>query len=370
MSLVSETNIAARSQRLVEALAGPAVDLILVEELVNVRYLTGFTGSNALALIGPDTRVFISDFRYGEQSAAEVDGSFERVITDSSSNLAEELPGLLPAGQVKLGFDDSHTSVAAFNTLGRLLGEHITLVPVGGLVEALRRRKDPAEIAAIAAAQQLADAALEALLAGPIIGRTERELALQLEHDMRVQGASGPSFPSIVAAGPHGALPHASPRDVVIEAGQLVVFDWGAVVDGYCSDCTRTVATGEIGDAAREAYELVLGAQIAAVAAVTAGADCHTVDAVARDIISAAGHSEHFGHGLGHGVGLDVHEAPTLSKRIAAGSDQLTVDDIVTVEPGVYLPGEFGIRIEDLCVVTDGAPRVLTSVPKALRTVG
>jgi Xaa-Pro aminopeptidase len=369
MSMATETNLAARCTRLVEALAGPAVDLILVNELVNVRYLTGYTGSNGLALIGADTRVFITDFRYVEQSAAEVDPSFERRQTNTAIDLADELPDVLPAGPVKLGFDDAHTSVAQYGRLQRILGDRVKLVPLGGLVEELRRTKDAEEIAAIAAAQVIADAALEALLAGPFIGRTERELAHALEHDMRMRGAVGPSFDSIVAAGPHGALPHAHPRDVVIEAGQLVVIDWGAQVDGYASDCTRTVAAGEISGRAREAYELVLSAQLAAVDAVTAGADCFAVDAVARDIIAAAGHAEHFGHGLGHGVGLDIHEAPTLSRRIEAGADELRVNDIVTVEPGVYLPGEFGIRIEDLLVVTEGKPRILTSIPKTLRTV-
>jgi Xaa-Pro aminopeptidase len=370
MSLVSETNLTARSARLVEALAEPGVDLILVSELVNVRYLTGYTGSNGLALIGPDTRVFITDFRYVEQAAVEVDPSFERIQTNTAVDLADELPGVLPAGPLKLGFDDTHTSVAAHAKLARRLGDRVSLVPVGGLVEQLRRTKDAAEIEAIAAAQKVADDALEALLAGPFVGRTERELALALEHDMRVRGAAGPAFTSIVAAGPHGALPHAQPRDVVVEPGQLVVIDWGALVNGYCSDCTRTVATGAIGDRAREAYELVLHAQITALDAVRVGADCHAVDAVARDIIAAAGYGEYFGHGLGHGVGLDIHEAPTLSKRIPAGADALQVNDIVTVEPGVYLPGEFGIRIEDLCVVTEGAPRVLTSMAKTLRVVG
>ena len=323
MTLVSETNLAARCTRLVEALAGPAVDLILVTDLVNVRYLTGYTGTNGLALIGPDTRVFVTDFRYVEQAAVEVDPSFDRVQTNTATDLADELPGVLGNGPVRLGFDDTHTSVAAFDRLGRLLGDNVTLVPAGGLVEDLRRVKDAEEIEAIAASQKIADAALEALLAGPFIGRTERELALQLEHDMRLRGASGPSFSSIIAAGPHGALPHAQPRDVAIQAGQLVVIDWGAIKDGYCSDCTRTVATGEISDAMRDAYELVLSAQEAALGAITAGADCHTVDAVARDIITAAGHGEHFGHGLGHGVGLDIHEAPTLSRRIQAGADHL-----------------------------------------------
>lgn len=369
MTLVSETNMAARATRLAEALTGPGVDLILVTDLVNVRYLTGYTGTNGLALIGPDTRVFITDFRYVEQAAVEVDATFERVQTDTAIELADELPSVLGDGPRRIGFDDTHTSVAAFARLKRVLGDQITLVPAGGLVEGLRRIKDAEEIEAIAAAQEIADAALEALLSGPVIGRTERELALALEHDMRVRGASGPSFPSIVAAGPHGALPHAQPRDVAVQAGQLIVVDWGAIKDGYCSDCTRTVAAGEISGRMREAYDLVLAAQEAALAAITAGADCHAVDAVARDLITAAGHGDHFGHGLGHGVGLDIHEAPTLSRRIEAGAETLAVNEIVTDEPGVYLPGEFGIRIEDLCVVTDGAPRVLTSIPKALRTV-
>jgi Xaa-Pro aminopeptidase len=369
MSLASETNIAARADRLAAALADPGVDMILVTELVNVRYLTGFTGSNGMALIGPDTRVFSTDFRYVEQSAEEVDPSFERVTTNTAVELSDELVSLLPDSQVKLGFDETHTSVSAYDRLKEQLGDRATLVPTGGLVEQLRRTKDATEIEAIARSQKVADAALEALLAGPIVGRTERELALQLEHDMRLRGASGPSFSSIVAAGPHGALPHAQPRDVVVEAGTLMVIDWGAIVNGYCSDCTRTVATGEISGKMREAYELVLAAQLAALEAITAGADCNAVDAVARDMITAAGHGEHFGHGLGHGVGLDVHEAPTLSKRIPAGRSTLEVNDIVTDEPGVYLPGEFGIRIEDLCVVTEGAPRILTSISKELRTV-
>jgi Xaa-Pro aminopeptidase len=366
---MSATPTTARSARLEAALAHAGVDVLLVNDLVNLRYLTGYSGTNGLALIGPHTRVFLTDFRYVEQAAEEVDPSFERRTTATAVDLIDELPAVLGSGHPRLGFDDHHTSVAAYHRLGELLGEQASLVPAGGLVENLRRIKDAEEIAAIAAAQQIADAALEALLETPIIGRTERELALALEHDMRRRGASGPSFSSIIAAGPHGALPHAQPRDVAIEAGQLVVIDWGAVKDGYCSDCTRTVAAGEVSERARETYALVLHAQMSALEAVRAGADPHAVDAVARDILDAAGHEEHFGHGLGHGVGLDIHEAPTLSRRVRAGAEVLEVNEVVTVEPGVYLPGEFGIRIEDLCVVTEAAPRVLTSIPKALRVI-
>ena len=168
---------------------------------------------------------------------------------------------------------------------------------------------------------------------------------------MRLRGASGPSFDSIVAAGPHGALPHAQPRDVAIEEGQLVVIDWGARFDGYCSDCTRTVAVGEIGAEAREAYELVLSAQLERPRRGPAGGDGKAIDTVVRDIIYGAGHEEHYGHGLGHGVGLEIHEAPTLSSTLDQTRSQ--AGNVVTVEPGVYLPGKFGIRIEDLVVVTE-----------------
>jgi Xaa-Pro aminopeptidase len=183
---------------------------------------------------------------------------------------------------------------------------------------------------------------------------------------MRERGAAGPSFDSIVAAGPHGALPHAQPRDVQVRQGDLVVFDWGAYAGGYCSDCTRTVAAGEPGPAAREAYELVLSAQLAGLDGVRAGGDGRAIDKVARDIIDGAGHAEHFGHGLGHGVGLEIHEAPRLSVR---STDTLETGEVVTVEPGVYIPGEFGIRIEDLVVVEPESCRILTPLPKQLRIV-
>jgi Xaa-Pro aminopeptidase len=184
---------------------------------------------------------------------------------------------------------------------------------------------------------------------------------------MEDRGAKRPSFGSIVAAGPHGALPHAQPRDVEIGAGELVVIDWGAELDGYCSDCTRTLATGDLPDETLEAYDLVREAQLAGLDAVTAGAGGRQADSAARDVIGQAGHAEHFGHGLGHGVGLEIHEAPRLSQR----SDSVLADgNVVTVEPGVYLPGQFGVRIEDLVVVTDGACQILTSVPKELITVG
>ncbi len=229
---------------------------------------------------------------------------------------------MLGAGSLRLGFDDANTSMRAHAKLREVLGAEIELVPAAGLVERLRAVKGPEEVERIAAACALADAAFGRLLESGLIGRTERELALALEFDMRERGADGPSFTPIVAAGGHGALPHAQPRDVAVARGDLVVIDWGALIGGYCSDCTRTVAAGEPGDEERVAYELVLAAQLAGVEAVRAGAGGRDVDAVARAVIADGGMGEHFGHGLGHGVGLQIHEAPRLSLRSHGSADR------------------------------------------------
>jgi Xaa-Pro aminopeptidase len=350
-----------RCERLEALLDDAEVDLLLVSELVNVRYLTGYTGSNGLVLIGQGMRSFVTDFRYVEQAAEEVDPAFERVR--APQDLVESLADLLPEGQLRLGFDDLHTTVREHGRLRELLDARVGLLAAGGLVERLRAVKEPGEIERIANAAGLADAAFESLVRGGLVGRTERELAIALEHEMRRLGAQGPSFDSIVAAGPHGALPHAQPREVAVKRGDLVVIDWGARLDGYCSDCTRTVAAGEPGEQARAAYGLVLQAQLVGVQAVTAGAGGRDVDAQARAVIEAGGEAEHFGHGLGHGVGLEIHEAPRLSQR---SEDELRAGNVVTVEPGIYLPGRFGIRIEDLLVVLADGARVLTSLGKDL----
>jgi Xaa-Pro aminopeptidase len=200
-----------------------------------------------------------------------------------------------------------------------------------------------------------------------LAGRTERAIAEALEDGMRRRGAQGVSFDSIVAAGPHGALPHATPRDVEIASGELVVIDWGAELDGYCSDCTRTFASGELPEEQKIVYDLVLEAQLTGLHAVRPGVGGREADTAARTVIDEAGHGDHFGHGLGHGVGIEVHEAPRLSQRSDATIEE---GNVVTVEPGVYVPGAFGVRIEDLVYVTSDGPEVLTSVPKELITVG
>ncbi|HEV7584614.1 MAG TPA: M24 family metallopeptidase, partial [Solirubrobacteraceae bacterium] len=242
------------------------------------------------------------------------------------------------------------------------------LAPFPGAVERLRAVKEPGEIERIRGACELADAALGQVLEGGLAGRSEREVAIELELCMRRLGAEAVSFPSIVAAGPHGALPHAEPTDQTIPRDVLVTIDWGARHEGYCSDCTRTYATGEaISEEAGEIYALVLRSQEQGLAAVMAGPTGREVDAVARDVIEQAGHGEHFGHGLGHGVGLEIHEGPRLSRT--AGEQQLRSGNVVTVEPGVYLPGSLGVRIEDLVVVEEGGSEVLTGLSKALTVV-
>ena len=353
---------AARAQRLSELVAVRELDALLVTQITSVRYLTGFTGTNGLCIVGSEgeARRFVTDFRYLEQAEAQVQG-YERA-QGKQDLLGEATEGL--AGRV--GFEDQHVSVRQLARLEELLGDRAELVSAGGLVEELRAVKEPEELEAIRQAATLADSIYDYLVERGLTGRTEREVVIDLEHQMRERGAEDPSFPSIVACGAHGALPHASPRDEVIPAGTLVVVDMGCRVDCYCSVCTRTFATGPLDGQMQEVYDLVLEAQEAALVAVTAGAQEPAVDAVARDLISAAGYGEQFGHGLGHGVGLEVHEAPRLAPS-AEGS--LEAANVVTVEPGVYVPGSFGVRIEDLAVVGENGPEVLTGFTKSLVTL-
>jgi Xaa-Pro aminopeptidase len=352
---------AARADRLVEPLAGRELDSLLVTNLLNVRYLTGYTGTNGACIVTPEERLFFTDFRYRDQAREQVP-DFERIEAgpDLLADVAKRLSG-------RAGFDDEHLSVASHRKVAEKAPDGVELVPAGGLVERLRAVKDEGEVAAMAQAAELSTAAYESLQERGLSGRTEREVAVGLVRLMEDLGAEGPSFPPIVAAGARGALPHAVPRDVEIPRDTLVVIDLGAIVAGYCSDCTRTLATGSLPDETLEVYELVRRAQGEALPAARAGAECRAVDKVARDIIDSAGHPEHFGHGLGHGVGLEIHERPRLGKS-AEGS--LEAGNAVTVEPGVYLPGNVGVRIEDLVIVTDGEPRILTAFPKELVTVG
>jgi Xaa-Pro aminopeptidase len=356
--------VSGRRAALQERIAERDLDALLVSNLVNLRWLTGFDGSNGAAVIGAQQLRFITDFRYLTQSAEQLEDAWEREIT--SDLLKRAIEGLPDAARM-LGFDDGHLTVKQHAQLAKLAAERsVELVAAGGIVESLRAVKDSAEIERIRTAAILADAAFEEVVGAGIVGRTEREVALDLEVAMRRLGAEAVSFPPIVAAGEHGARPHAVPRNVPIPARTLVVIDWGAQLDGYASDCTRTVATGALDARDRAIYDVVLAAQEAALAAVAPGPTGKEVDAIARAIIDDAGHAEHFGHGLGHGVGMEVHEGPRLSKQ---GEDVLQAGNIVTVEPGIYVPGAVGVRIEDLVAVTADGHEVLNGLPKALRTV-
>jgi Xaa-Pro aminopeptidase len=357
---------AQRADSLAALVAEQEADLLLVSDLLNVRYLTGFTGTNGAVLVGAERRAFLTDFRYFERAQRDITG-FEVVRgRDDLLETVAELAGDWEAHS--LGFEDSHLSVRAHARLAGHLREGMALTPAGGLVERLRAVKDPDEIAAIRRSAELADEVYRWLIAEHgLAGHTEREVAVAMELHARRIGADGLSFPPIIAAAENGALPHAEARRAPeIPSDTLVVVDFGVVLDSYCSDCTRTFATGDIDDEARECYELVRTTQAAALGAVRAGAECRAVDAVARELIAAAGRAEQFGHGLGHGVGLEIHEAP----RLAPSADgMLETGSIVTVEPGVYVPGRFGVRIEDLVVVGAGGPEIVTMIPKDLATV-
>jgi Xaa-Pro aminopeptidase len=360
--------------RLGARLAELELDALLVESPFDLRYLTGFTGSNGLALMRAaagaeapgEQHLFFTDFRYRTQSADQVPGHFRREIV--TGELLDAAVMHLAGSRGRVGFDEATLTMARHRRLFDLMPAGWELEPTSGLVAALRLVKDAGETARIRAAAELADAALGEVLEGGLAGRTERDVAIELELRMRRLGAEGPSFPSIVAAGAHGALPHAAPRPVEIPVDVLVTIDWGALHEGYCSDCTRTYATGEkISERAREVYGVVLAAQEQGVAAVQAGPSGREVDAVARAVIEERGLGEHFGHGLGHGVGLEIHEAPRLSRT--AGEEPLLAGSVVTVEPGVYIPGELGVRIEDLVVVGEGSQEVLTGLSKALTVI-
>lgn len=361
-----------RTERLAGELQRIGLDALLVETGVDLRWLTGFTGSNGLAVVRADgAPVFLTDFRYETQSAAQVPAVYERRIVPGDTldaltgELGERSAGAQPGG---VGFDETRVTVARLRRLRECLPAGWVAEPTEGLVSGLRLIKEPAEVQALRAACELADEALRGVLQAGIVGRSERDVAIDLETRMRHLGAECPSFTSIVAAGPHGALPHAEPRAQEIPRDVLVTFDWGAQLEGYCSDCTRTFATGEgISERAREVYGVVLEAQLAGLAAVRPGPNGREIDAVARAVIEQAGFGDRFGHGLGHGVGMEIHEAPRLSRT--ASEDPLPEGAVVTVEPGVYLPGELGVRIEDLVAVTASGYELLTSLPKELTVV-
>ena len=343
----------------IERLASRLDDPLLVTGLVNVRYLTGLQSSNAAVLVEPDgDATLYTDFRYAE-AAAEIDSvTFHRTPRAVVPALAELLSGR------RIAVEASHLSLASAEVLRE---GGAALVSTSGVVEALRAVKEPGELDAMRRAAAISDRVYEELAEQPFVGRTEAELAWWLEQAWHEAGADGPSFDAIVAFGENGARPHAQLRDVPIPEDTLVVVDAGCSVDGYASDCTRTFFTGQPEGRLREIYDLCLQAQLDALAAIHPGAAGRDVDAASRVAIEAAGMGERYGHGLGHGVGLDVHEEPNMRPESDA---VLEVGNVVTVEPGIYLAGDVGVRIEDMVVVTENGCERLTSVTKEPVVVG
>jgi Xaa-Pro aminopeptidase len=339
------------------------IDALLVTRLPNVVYLTGFTGSSAMVLVGPDELVFVTDGRYGEQAAEQLTaaGVGARLEVRVSQAAQRDVMREAAGGYRRLGLEAHGVTWAQQRAFADEWFPDAELVATEHVVEDLRRAKEPAEVARIQAACTIADEALAAVASWLGDRPSERDVALWLDLEMRDRGAAGTSFDSIVASGPNGAKPHARPSSRTIEAGEPVVIDFGCIVDGYCSDMTRTLSVGDPGPEARHVYEVVRDAQQLGRDAVSAGVDCARVDKACRDVIDAAGWGEAFVHGTGHGVGLEIHEAPRVA---ATARDTLASGYVVTVEPGVYLPGVGGVRIEDTVVVTDSGADVLTRFSK------
>lgn len=365
---------AGRLDRLREAMAShgagdsPVVappEALLITSLTNVRYLTGFTGSAGMLFVLPDETVLVTDGRYDTQAHEQLAkaGVAARVVVAGAAK-QKEAAQELAQGLGSLGLEAAHISWARQRALDSDWFPSAELLPTIGLVEDLRRIKDEGEIARIAEACRIADQALSLIRPRLSENPTEAEFARILDFEMRELGATGPSFETIVAAGPNAAMPHHRPGLDRIEKGYPIVLDFGALVDGYCSDMTRTVWTGGIEHPdLRRAVEVVMASQAAGVVAVGPGVKCSDVDKACREVIAEAGWADAFVHGTGHGVGLDIHEAPSVA---ATSTDTLEVGHVVTVEPGVYLPGLGGVRIEDTVVVTEDGCRPLTSTPKDL----
>lgn len=344
---------------------GAPLEALVVTSLTNIRYLSGFAGSAGVLFVLGTGNVLVTDGRYAEQSVAQIAaaGADVDVEVAPAARQAEVCADLVrAAGPARVGLEAAHVSWARQQAMATTWFPERELVPTVGLVEGLRRAKDVGELARVARAAAIADRALASVSDLLAERPTESAFGLALDTEMRRLGAAGPSFETIVASGPNAAMPHHRPTGRRIEAGEPVVLDFGALCDGYCSDITRTVWVGELADPElRAVLRVVSEAQAAGVAAVAAGVACAEIDRTCREVIRSAGWGEQFVHGTGHGVGLDIHEAPSVA---ATSTDTLAVGQVVTVEPGVYLPGRGGVRIEDTVAVTATGGTPLTNAPK------
>jgi Xaa-Pro aminopeptidase len=341
-----------------ERLAATLTERLLVTNLINIRYLTGFDSSNAGLLVDPDgATTLYTDFRYIE-SAEQIPGvDAQQTKRALLVDLADRLDG-------RVAFE---ADVLPYKHVETLRGGGLDVVPTSGVVEALRAVKDEDEVDALRRASRAAERAFEALTAETWVGRSERELGWRMRQLLHAHGVDRPAFDAIIAAGPNASKPHAEPGDAIVGEDTFVVVDFGATADGYCSDCTRTLATGKnVPKELRRAYDVCLEAQLAACDGIRPGMTGREADAIARRVIADAGYGDHFGHGLGHGIGIDVHEAPRLSPESA---DVLEPGNAITIEPGIYLSGVGGVRVEDLAIVREGGVELLNSFPKELTLV-
>jgi Xaa-Pro aminopeptidase len=349
------------------------LDALLISQPQNRRYLSGFTGSAGYLLITAGDAVIATDFRYYEQSAQQAP---DFRLYRATGPMEGWLPGLLTAagdlGAKRLGFESADLTFLLYRVLRKAVeglpaGQRPRLIATTNLVEGLRAIKEPEELAAIQAAVDMGDAAFQHVAERIEPGWTEKQAAWEIEKHMREHGGEAASFDTIVAGGPWGAMPHAYPRDRALERGEMVVIDMGVRLDGYCSDLSRTVFLGRPDDQFKKVYDIVLGAQLAAEELVQAGMTGEEAHNLAHRVIEEAGYGENFGHGLGHGVGLAVHESPRLAKT---SEDVLANGMVVTIEPGIYITGWGGVRIEDMLVIQNGRAQVMTHAPKLLGAGG
>ena len=356
----------ARIAALVDGLTAAHLDGLLLTGLSNIRYLTGFSGSSALLVVTPRDVVFITDFRYQTQVVEEI-GDIARISVEASSLWTGLWQQLATLNSVRvLGFETSHIQHRDFQRLVES-GARWQWRPTVDLVETLRERKDDGEIALIAEAAMVATRALDRTLPEVAQGMTELQVAGVLERALREEGSEGFPFATIVASGPRSALPHARCSTRAIQNGDFLLLDFGAEVAGYCSDVTRTVVVGKASDEHRAVYEVVRVANERASSGVRAGMTGRDADAIARQYIERAGYGELFGHSLGHGIGLEVHESPRLART---ADNALPENAVVTIEPGVYRPGWGGVRIEDDVVLGADGPQILTHFPRELLELG
>ena len=349
-----------RIQKLRETLTAEGLDALLVSDPLHIRYLSGFSGDSGLALIGPKRTFLITDFRYEEQARTEAPDVQLLIARDGFVEKMAELPQEVMGHRI--GFEEAHLPYKVYKKLREHLS-HVEWIAQEDLVERLAIVKDAQEIAHIREAVRIGDRVFEEILPFLKPGITEREIAAEIDYAIRKHTAEGPSFEAIVASGPRASMPHATVSERKIEPGDLVILDFGAVFRGYASDMTRTLSIGTPTAPQRRIYEIVLRAQEAAIAAAKADMPCSELDRVARTIIENAGYGPQFGHSLGHGVGLNVHEEP----RISSKSDQILKPGMaITIEPGIYLPGWGGVRIENLVIIREDGCENLTAAPKQL----